>query len=963
MLSASNSSTSGAMDDQQKQQHSSNAAVVSPSTPPVPPRRGYHTVGRSSHYLRSRYLHKLGKVMPDSSSLFELQVGMGTWGGRSKSSSDISSLQREFLQYAHSSKGAGGLEPAPPDKQETGRNTTAAATEATGRIRAATADTVPDRARTHTLDGSARQKQQQSTKSKTPENRSRNTPKSPYLVPSLTARSGDKLRRGLMTRLQSMPPSSKQRTEAVSCGSSSSQDSDTPQSGTQSSAADTKTDKLDGSTKVESIPSESSDVRKGTKEQLPRFSVAARRATARARRARKRQRARLLRESPVVDKERGSDEAVSTVPYEDYTLRRYAQQCSAVDVRNAKEQKEYSVASSLETHSKYQIAESCLVSNPLSLLDKSSPLWYATKNVRECHSCGTGFSLLVRKHHCRTCGLVMCSDCVPRSTVVCQRTTANEEVLKVLYPPERKEESEERSHLDEYSTTTYTARICHFCRVLSNGSILPMPRILYFLKKRQIDRLKEKIQHEDAEEADRIGDVIRRLTLSMPKQPPEGSATLPRIEHDTTMWLDAVARGDTTEVELRLALGQDVNVQERARGRFALYVAAENNHAELIGLLLSSHEPLVQLTTFDNQTALHIAAAKGYRSIVRLLVKSGVPEGHIDVDGETAIMKAIKNGHYSIAGFLSRENLPENWRAPEDAFRGEQLSRKRIRFSKEELEDRYSKTSLDQRLEEFPQIDISRFYNSMRTYRNSEEDPDEGKQTKMAKPSKAAMALPLPPRDQLLNAGLGVLDPAAQALQANLLAVRNITVQKAQMQQWRLDTSLPDRMSIWEELGFIDSRERFAVPSQRSRVTSGHYETGIVAAAWRLGHSLGSDIDVSEWISQIFQDRNSSSSSDSVGNTEGRHITPKDIAGELFSSASADEEAETSDEDELDMNIQVPLAEEVDAALNLTNSTSDNLQAYSEDDDDLMELLTDDNLDDETPDDEDDADDDEDDEN
>lgn len=918
-------------EDAQTQQHQLGltAAVVSPAHP-IP----------TAKKPRSHYLHKLDKVTPDGSSLFELHVGMGGvggWLGRSKSSSDLSSLKRDLHSDTET-----------PDNYADRLQAPSATTTRNRRARAVTEEVSLERTgQKPTVDTSKKT-------SKTPENRS--TPKSPYLMPSLTARSGDKLRRGLMTRLKNMPPAAQtsSRTHDVSLSEE--------QKSRQNVLVEEQTSegaKSGHKTELEANSlSHKGQKTKRSQEHLSRFSVAARRATVRARKARKRELARVLKERSGEPQVQHSDESHAPV------IGRSAKENTSLpnESETTKGQDWTPIATAISSGS-YCVSESRLVSNPLSILDRSSPLWYNARKAKECHSCGTGFSLLVRKHHCRACGLVMCSDCVPRSTVVSQHTSECERIVKVIYPPERGDYSVSKKEHQGRDMSVTSVRICHFCRVLSNGSILPMPRVLYFLKLRYIENLQEKLQEKkDASEEDKIKKVIQRVRLSMPKDPPEGSATLPRIEHDTTMWLDAVARGDTTEVELRLALGQDVNAQERTRGRFALYVAAENDHTELMGLLLSSHQPILQLSTFDSQTALHVAAAKGHRTIVRLLLRSGVPEGHVDVDGETAIMKAVKNGHYSIASFMSREHLPEHWRQMKDVTdTSKQKSSRRIRFSQQELEQRYNASSLEQRLEEFPKVDISKFFSSMREYGYSEEPGQNEDGEKLQRPSRTAMALPLPPRDQLLSAGLGVLDPAAQALQANLLAVKNVSIQRAQMQQWKLDTSLPDRLSIWEELGFVDSRERFAVPSPRTASTSGHYETEMIATAWRIGHSLGSDVDVSDWLSQIFETRRSSAVVESVENASDG-MTPKDIAGDLFSNASTGSVTSAGDSEGMNVDLQIPLAEEVESALSLTTpgQGGNKLEDNAEEDDEIMELLEEDNFDDDSANEDDDDGDDED---
>jgi hypothetical protein len=40
-----------------------------------------------------------------------------------------------------------------------------------------------------------------------------------------------------------------------------------------------------------------------------------------------------------------------------------------------------------------------------------SGVWVSDQEVKECPLCNRAFSLLVRKHHCRQCGNVICSRC------------------------------------------------------------------------------------------------------------------------------------------------------------------------------------------------------------------------------------------------------------------------------------------------------------------------------------------------------------------------------------------------------------------------------------------------------------------------------------------------------------------------------------------------------------------------
>lgn len=44
-------------------------------------------------------------------------------------------------------------------------------------------------------------------------------------------------------------------------------------------------------------------------------------------------------------------------------------------------------------------------------LGDSAPIWVPDQRVTMCQKCHTDFTLLVRRHHCRACGMVICSLC------------------------------------------------------------------------------------------------------------------------------------------------------------------------------------------------------------------------------------------------------------------------------------------------------------------------------------------------------------------------------------------------------------------------------------------------------------------------------------------------------------------------------------------------------------------------
>lgn len=52
-----------------------------------------------------------------------------------------------------------------------------------------------------------------------------------------------------------------------------------------------------------------------------------------------------------------------------------------------------------------------LSQSEIGKLGNSAPVWIPDRRVSMCQSCAVEFSVLVRRHHCRACGKVICATC------------------------------------------------------------------------------------------------------------------------------------------------------------------------------------------------------------------------------------------------------------------------------------------------------------------------------------------------------------------------------------------------------------------------------------------------------------------------------------------------------------------------------------------------------------------------
>ncbi|KOC67609.1 Ankyrin repeat domain-containing protein 39 [Habropoda laboriosa] len=115
--------------------------------------------------------------------------------------------------------------------------------------------------------------------------------------------------------------------------------------------------------------------------------------------------------------------------------------------------------------------------------------------------------------------------------------------------------------------------------------------------------------------------------------------SLAEMEFERGIWY-AAQYNDMDRVKTLLKKGISANIEDSA-GYRAIHYAARNGHYDVCKMLLENDAVVNAHTRCGHATALHRAAMQGHASIVELLLKFGANPNLKDVDGYTALHKAL----------------------------------------------------------------------------------------------------------------------------------------------------------------------------------------------------------------------------------------------------------------------------------------------------------------------------------
>ena len=370
-----------------------------------------------------------------------------------------------------------------------------------------------------------------------------------------------------------------------------------------------------------------------------------------------------------------------------------------------------------------------------------------------------------------------------------------------------------------------------------------------------------------------------------------GGVTKPSAQpsFETVFWLQAVQLSIDSEVSHWLAMGVPVSATDRATGHTALHIAAAADNGPMVTRLVAEHSADVSALDVQNRTPLHLASIMGAARAVRALLAAKAPQDCPDTSGLTPFDYATAAGSHQLLAILDASQATGalgRWehtkKEAAEATQSRLESARKARWGRESTFKHkqpaaaHKPAGADQppsnakgepalrppvpggadgtsdpgtadppQLGGTPLAAVPRSATPARSRSNSAG----GGATHNISPKDAlrtarrARPLQLPPRAALLQAGIARLDPAAQALQANLMALRNASIQHAYNEQWKRDVGVLSSRSRWQELGFLQPSAVHAAPAAWSHSAQETLFTVHTARVWRMGHCLGPDVD------------------------------------------------------------------------------------------------------------------------
>ncbi|KAL9610192.1 MAG: hypothetical protein Q9167_005096 [Letrouitia subvulpina] len=194
---------------------------------------------------------------------------------------------------------------------------------------------------------------------------------------------------------------------------------------------------------------------------------------------------------------------------------------------------------------------------------------------------------------------------------------------------------------------------------------------------KQLKQVEEKLQDfkDRLDKKEKQSDKKRRLEkekkeLQQSKKESEARNEVVRILLETDIDLEAKDKDGRTALLWAAALGKDFFAKllltcrthnnadihaTNSRGKTALHLGAENNHLNVVKLLLE-HDSDPHARSDGGWTALHNAADKGHCEVASLLLNRNADVNAMTSSGMTALHWSARNGHADMVGLLLQQD-------------------------------------------------------------------------------------------------------------------------------------------------------------------------------------------------------------------------------------------------------------------------------------------------------------------
>ena len=113
-------------------------------------------------------------------------------------------------------------------------------------------------------------------------------------------------------------------------------------------------------------------------------------------------------------------------------------------------------------------------------------------------------------------------------------------------------------------------------------------------------------------------------------------------------------------IEMLIKAGVDVNAVTRYK-ETALHVAAEKGYLDVVKILLAAKADIYKRKLPYDKTAFHLAAEHGHNEIVQLFLQAGINSNLPAKDRKTAVQYAGERGHLGIVELLISRGAPVNF--------------------------------------------------------------------------------------------------------------------------------------------------------------------------------------------------------------------------------------------------------------------------------------------------------------